>query len=302
MNILTSLLETFSRFQGSLQAPLASGLRILLILTVTWAARGFFERVIRGFLGRLTRDLRDHEEVKRIETLARVFRYLVSVVLTLVGGMLILGEVGVSVAPILGAAGVVGLAVGFGAQSLVKDYFSGLFLLLENQMRHGDVVQIDNTGGVVEDMTLRYVQLRDYEGNVHFIANGSITRVTNRTRGFGCAVIEVGIGYAEDVDQAFTVMREVGAELRADPLWSARILAPLEVAGVERWDPSAVVLRCRFKTAPIEQWNVRREYLRRLKPAFEHAGIEIPFPQLTLQTPRNKRARQPATPLPDDRP
>lgn len=265
-----------------LSPPVLASLRILLIVVLAWVALAFVHRLIRGFRALVSRSIEDAEEIKRITTLGRVFRYLASVVVTLLAGMLILGELGISVAPILGAAGVVGLAVGFGAQSLVKDYFSGFFLLLENQMRHGDVVTVAGIGGIVEDMTLRYVQLRDYEGNVHFIPNGTITTVTNKTRGHAFAVIDVGVAYRENVDAALAVMREVGLALRADPEWTARIIDDIEIVGVENWADSAVILRCRFKVAPIEQWSVRREYLRRLKQAFDAAAIEIPYPHLTL--------------------
>lgn len=265
-----------------LSPGVASALRIGLIVVLAWIAHGFTHRLIRGFRIYLSQNLEDAEEIKRITTLGRVFRYIASVVITLLAGMLVLDELGISVAPILGAAGVVGVAVGFGAQSLVKDFFSGFFLLLENQMRHGDVVEVAGIGGVVEEMTLRYVQLRDYDGNVHFIPNGSISTVTNKTRGHAFAVIDVGVAYRENVDDALAVMHQVGEALRADPAWRARILEEVEIVGVEDWADSAVILRCRFKVAPIEQWNVRREYLRRLKHAFDAAGIEIPFPHLTV--------------------
>lgn len=267
---------------SGISPPVLSGLRILLIGILAWVAAIFANRLIRGLRIYVSRNLDDPEEVKRVATLGRVFRYLASVAITLIAGMLILGELGISVAPILGAAGVVGLAVGFGAQSLVKDYFSGFFLLLENQMRQGDVVEVAGIGGIVEDLTLRYVQLRDYDGNVHFIPNGTITTVTNKTRGHAFAVVDVGVAYRENVDAALEVMRQTGEALRADAQWQARILEPVEIVGVEHWADSAVILRCRFKVAPIEQWSVRREYLRRLKQAFDDAGIEIPFPHLTL--------------------
>lgn len=269
-------------FGHGVSPPVLSGLRILLVVVLAWGAAVFANRLIRGLRIYVSRNLDDPEEVKRVTTLGRVFRYLASVAITLIAGMLVLGELGISVAPILGAAGVVGLAVGFGAQSLVKDYFSGFFLLLENQMRQGDVVEVAGIGGIVEDLTLRYVQLRDYDGNVHFIPNGTITTVTNKTRGHAFAVIDVGVAYRENVDEVLEVMRQTGEALRADTQWQARILEPVEIVGVENWADSAVILRCRFKVAPIEQWAVRREYLRRLKQAFDTAGIEIPFPHLTL--------------------
>ncbi len=238
------------------------------------------QRLIRLFRARLSRRLDDPEAVKRATTLGRVFRYVVAAVVSLIAGMLVLGELGVSVAPILGAAGVVGIAVGFGAQSLVKDYFTGFFILRENQIRQGDAVQVADKAGLVEEITPHYVRLRDYDGNVHFIPNGLVTTVTNMSRGFAQSVIDVDVAYREDVDEAFEVMRAVAAELRADTAFAPRILDEIEIAGVEKWVDSAVILRCRFKVAPLEQWAVRREFLRRLKRAFDARGIEIPFPHL----------------------
>ncbi|WP_313951575.1 mechanosensitive ion channel family protein [Accumulibacter sp.] len=276
------MLDQLLSFSQSLTPVMASALRIVLIALLAWAAMAFSHKLIRSFRIYISRSLDDSEEVKRVATLGRVFRYAASVMVSLVAGILILAELGVSIAPILGAAGVVGVAVGFGAQSLVKDYFSGFFLLLENQIRQGDVVEAGGKGGVVEEITLRYVRMRDYDGNVHFVPNGSITSVTNKTRGFAFAVVDVGVAYRENVDQALEVMRQVGTELRADPLFGPKIIDDVEMVGVDSWADSAVILRCRFKVAPIEQWGVRRECLRRLKYAFDAAGIEIPFPHLTV--------------------
>lgn len=272
----------------------AIAVRITVIVLVAWIAVGLLHRAIRLFRERLTARIDDHEAVKRAQTLGRVCRYIVSVVVTLVASMLILSELGVSVAPILGAAGVVGLAVGFGAQSLVKDYFTGFFILLENQIRQGDVVQLGSHAGVVEEVTLRFVQLRDYNGNVHFIPNGTISVVTNMTRGYANAVMDIGVAYREDVDQVMAVMHEVAEQMRQDETYGPRILGELEMAGVEQWADSAVVIRCRLRCAPIEQWGVRREYLRRLKKAFDEAGIEIPYPHLTVYAGQAKDGSAPA--------
>jgi len=277
-SVIDSAGAVLSRFDG----PAVTGLRVLAIVIVAWIAIGVLQRSIRAFRMRIASRLDDREAVKRAETLGRVFRYLVAVIVSLIAGMLVLGELGVSVAPILGAAGVVGVAVGFGAQSLVKDYFTGFFLLLENQIRQGDVVKVADHAGLVEEITLRYIRLRDYDGNVHYVPNGMIDSVVNMSRGFAQSVIDVGIAYRESIDEAIEVIREVGAKLRSDPAFAARILDDLEIAGVDKWDDSAVVLRCRFKVAPLEQWGVRREFLRRLKNEFDVRGIEIPYPHLTL--------------------
>ena len=274
--------DKFFSLGDHLSPTVLASVRILLIIILASVALRFSQKLIGSFRHYLTKNLDDAEELKRITTLGRVFRYIASVVIWLVTVTLILGELGVSIAPILGAAGVVGLAVGFGAQSLVKDYFTGFFLLLENQMRQGDVVDAGGKSGVVEEITLRYVRMRDYDGNVHFVPNGTITTVTNKTRGFAYSVIDVGVAYRENVDDVLPVMRAVGAEMRADPDFAPKILEDLEIAGVNDWADSAVILRCRFKTMPIEQWGIRREYLRRLKQAFDAHGIEIPFPHVTL--------------------
>jgi small conductance mechanosensitive channel len=257
-------------------------LRITLIAVVAWIAATVLNRMIRMFREHISQRMGDAEQQKRAATIGRVFRYIVSVVVSLMAGILILSELGVSIAPILGAAGVVGLAIGFGAQSLVKDYFTGFFILLENQLTTGDVVEIAGKSGLVEDVTLRFVRLRDYSGNVHYVPNNLITTVTNMSRGFAQAVVDVGIAYREDTDHVFEVMREVSREMRSDLAFESKILDDLEIAGVESWADSAVVLRCRFKVVPLEQWGVRREFLRRLKKAFDARGIEIPFPHVTI--------------------
>jgi small conductance mechanosensitive channel len=263
-------------------AAAIASLRIALIAVAAWIAITVLQRLIRLLRERLAGRIGDPEAAKRAATLGRVFNYFVAVAVSLVAGMLILAELGISVAPILGAAGVVGIAVGFGAQSLVKDYFTGFVLLIEDQVRQGDVVRVADKAGLVEEVTLRYVRLRDYEGNVHFVPNGLITSVTNMSRGYANAVIDVGIADDADIDAALGVMRAVAGELRADPEFGPKILDALEVAGVERWEGSALVLRGRFKVAALEQWNVRREYLRRLKKAFERDGIATPSPHVTV--------------------
>lgn len=280
---MEQLLHIINIFNVSeLDPKVVTLLRVVLIAVAAWIVLGVTQHLIRLFRERLTRRMDDREQVKRAETLGRVFRYTAAVVVLVVAVTLILSELGIAVAPILGAAGVIGLAVGFGAQSLVKDYFAGFFILLENQMRQGDVVDIAGKAGLVEEITLRYVRLRDYDGNVHIVSNGLITTVTNMSRGFAQSVVDVGVAYREDTDEAVGVMRETGAGMRADPVFGPKILDDLEIAGVDKWDDSAVILRCRFKVQPLEQWSVRREFLRRLKKAFDACGIEIPFPHLTI--------------------
>lgn len=280
--------------------PVGAALRIALIVVLAWVLVAVLQHGIRVVRERIAAQLSDGA-AQRAATVGRVLRYAVAVVVSLVAAMLVMQELGIAVGPLLGAAGVAGVAIGFGAQSLVKDYFSGLVMLLEDQLRRGDIVQIAGVGGLVEDVTLRYVRLRDYDGHVHFVPNGTIGVLTNLTREHAQAVVDVGVAYREDVDQVVATMREVAAALHADADWSTRILAPLEVAGVERWADSAVVIRCRFKVQPLEQWNVRREYLRRLKQAFDARGIEIPYPHLTVYAGTDRAGAAPPLPLRIDR-
>ena len=263
-------------------------LHVLLILIIAWIALMISRRLIRMLRNYMNSRSETAEDKRRIETLARVFRYIDTLVISLVAGMLALSELGLSIAPILGAAGVVGLAVGFGAQSLIKDYFNGFFILLENQIRQGDAVEICGKVGDVEDITLRYVCLRDVEGNVHYVPNGQITTVTNKSRDYAYALIDVGVAYREDLDHVYGVIREVGAALRLDEAIGVKILADIQVQGVQDLADSAVIIRCRFKTVALEQWNVRRAFLGKLKQAFDRAGIEIPYPHMTVYAGQDK--------------
>jgi small conductance mechanosensitive channel len=216
------------------------------------------------------------EELRRIDTVGTAFRYFATVLVVLIAGMLVLAELGISVTPILATAGVAGIAIGFGAQSLIRDYFNGFFLLVEDQIREGDVVEIAGKIGQAEEITLRYVRLRDFDGYVYFVPNGEIKVVVNRTRGFAQAVVDVVIKSSQKIDEAFAAMKEVGEQLRRDPKYGPSILGDVEIAGIERWEHTGLFLRCRIKVQPLEQWNVRAEFLRRVKAAFEARGIQSP--------------------------
>lgn len=269
-------------------------LRVILTLIVAWVLIVVSRKLIRVFSHYARQGIGSAEEGRRVETLARMFRYISNVVILIVAAILLLSELGVSVTPILGAAGVVGIAVGFAAKSLIQDYFIGIFLLLENQIRQGDAVEISGKSGVVEDITLRFVALRDIEGNVHYIPNGQITILTNKSRGYAYALIEFGVAYREDLDEVYRVTRETAAAMRDDPESGPKILEDLEIQGVQSWGDSAVVIRCRFKTEALEQWAVRRAFLGVLKKAFDAHGIEIPYPHLTLYAGQDRQGNAPA--------
>jgi len=290
---MKSLLQYYHALDNDVKVALTHALRILVILALAAVLEAIATRLIRAF--RKFMERRDPGQQSRIQTLGRVFRYTAAVVIWLVSGMLVLGELGISVAPLLATAGVAGLAIGFGAQSLIKDYFNGFFLLLEDQLRQGDVVDLGGASGAVEEVTLRYVRLRNFEGHVIFVPNGEIKIVKNMTRDFAQAVIEVGVAYREELDEALDVMREVGREMRADPVFGPKIADEAEIIGVEKWGDSAVTIRCRLKVVPpAEQWNVRREFLKRLKKAYDARGIEIPFPHVTVYPGQLKDGSSPA--------
>ncbi|MBV6469851.1 MAG: Small-conductance mechanosensitive channel [Nitrospirae bacterium] len=219
---------------------------------------------------------------KRAATLTGILR---TIALTAIWAIVIIEAlqfVGLDVAPILAGAGILGLAVGFGAQNLVRDLISGFFIILEDQIRLGDVAVINGTGGLVETITFRTISLRDFSGVVHIFPNGAITTLSNMSKDWSAFVLDMGVAYKEDTDRVVAVMRAVGEELRQDRELGPLMLEPMEIVGVENFADSAVTIRARIKTRPLEQWKVGREYRRRLKKAFDAEGIEIPFPQRSL--------------------
>ncbi|MBC7105396.1 MAG: mechanosensitive ion channel family protein [Firmicutes bacterium] len=235
------------------------------------------------FAARLrAREEEGSDRVRQIHTLAGVLRKAIAGAIFAVAGVTVLKEFGVDIRPILTAAGIGGLAIGFGAQTLVRDLIGGLFLLLENQVRVGDVVQVGDKSGVVEAINLRTLILRDLEGVVHIIPHGSIESISNMTREWSRYVIDVGVAYKEDVDYVMEVLRQIGEELSRDQDYAPDILKPLEVLGVDQFGDSAVVIKVMVTTRPLRQWAVGRELRRRIKKRFDELGIEIPFPHLTL--------------------
>ena len=231
-------------------------------------------RLIRAFRGYMSRRTSAADEQRRIDTVGNAFAYFASVVIVLVAGMLVLNELGISIAPILATAGVAGIAIAFGAQSLIKDYFTGFFLLIEDQIRQGDVVEIVGKSGEVEEVTLRYVRLRDGDGYVHFVPNGEIKLVVNRTRTHAFANMDVGVPDDVDFDAVYAAMRDVGGELRADPRFGPLLLGEIEILGAERWELWGLTLRCRVKVLPHERDKVRREFNQRLALEFRKRGLK----------------------------
>lgn len=253
---------------------LASVGGIMLLAVVGWEA---LSAAIERYLAS-----EDVAHSQRARTLLPLIRKVVLVVLMVVVGLTVLSELGINIAPLLAGAGVVGLAVGFGAQTLVRDIITGLFILIEDTISVGDYVTLGGHDGTVEALSIRSIRLRDPSGTVHTIPFSDVTTVINYTREFAYAVLEIGVAYKEDVDRVIHVIEEVGEELRQDPEQGAHILEGLQVLGLDRFDDSAVVIKARIKTAPGMQWVTRRAYNRLLKRRFDAEGIEIPFPQQTI--------------------
>ncbi len=229
----------------------------------------------------------------RARTLLNIARSFLLVFLSLIALFLILSELGLDIAPLLAGAGVIGLAIGFGSQRLVQDIITGLFVLLGDTMRVGDVVEVAGRTGVVEEMTMRTVVLREYAGKVHTIPYNSIDTVTNFTKDFSYAVFDIGVAYRESVDHVMEVLREIGREMNRDPYFRRLILEPLDVAGVDQFAESAVVIKARIKTRPLKQWEVGREFNRRVKNRFDELGIQIPFPHQTVYFGADREGKAP---------
>ncbi len=262
-------------------------IRITLILCLAWLGMVILKKSLQSLEQRLLRQSTSADEPpteaeKRVETLIRLVRQAALILLWVTITLLILREVGVDVGPILASAGIVGLAVGFGAQNLVRDFISGFFFILENQVRVGDVAIVNGTGGLVERVNFRTIVLRDLAGIVHVFPNGAVTTLSNLTNDWSAYVFDIGVAYKENTDRVIEVMTKVGAEMKQDPALGHFMLEEPEIFGVDKFDNSAVVIKGRIRTKPIRQWLVGREYLRRIKHAFDTSGIEIPFPHQTI--------------------
>jgi moderate conductance mechanosensitive channel len=217
--------------------------------------------------------------VQRAKTMGDLLKSVITGVLVAVFGTMVLAQVGVNIAPIIASAGIIGIALGFGAQSLVKDFLSGVFMIFEDQYGVGDVIDVGEATGTVEAVSLRVTRLRDLDGTVWYVPNGEILRVGNKSQNWSRAVVDVGVGYDEDIGRARRVLSEVAHDLWEDEDYRSVIIEEPEVTGVEALNPDAITLRVLVKTAPLEQWGVARELRQRVKARFDHEGIEIPFPQ-----------------------
>lgn len=283
--------DLFAWLGGGAGGGIFRAIGVIILAVGAVEVAGFVvDRLVDGFAKRSG----DGRRAAQIRTLGPLIRGFIQSVLVVVSALTFLSEVGVKVGPLLASAGVVGVAIGFGAQTLVKDFLTGIFLIVEDIVSVGDVVQISGSGGLVEDMTLRTIRLRDFDGTLHIFPYSEAQVIHNLTKSFSYYVFDLQISYESDIDRAVAVMKSTGEDLARDPEFSPKILAPIEVVGVDGLADSGVKLKARIKTEPIEQWNVGREYNRRIKLAFDHEGIQIPYPHLKLIFPQEAPAGLPA--------
>lgn len=265
-------------------ALIRGGIRVGVIWLLAWLSWG----VVRIIARRIVEAVDDGDDStltaaeKRGQTIAQLLRSVGSIMIVIIGALLTL-NLFIDIGPLLAGAGILGLAVSFGAQSLVKDVLAGFFQLVENQFAVGDVIEAAGKDGVVERMNLRVVQLRDTYGNVHIIPNGQMGVVTNKTKGWSRGVVDVGVAYETDLDKALAVLRAEAEGLAADEHWAWRFDGTPEVVGVQELADSSVVIRTLLRTQPGRQWEVMREFRRRVKNRFDREGIEIPFPQRVVR-------------------
>ena len=275
-----------------------TGVRILSLLVLAFTV----VRILSMVIVRAERDmavgtgLDALERRKRAQTIASILRRGLSAVIWTTAVLMVLRELDVDITPVLTGAGIVGLAVGFGAQTLVRDIITGFFLIVEDQVRVGDVAMVNGTGGLVEQINLRTIVLRDFEGVVHVIPNGEIKTLANRTKDFSYYVIDLGVDYGEDTDRVIALIRGAGAELMKDPAFAPFILDPVEVVGVDDFKESSVSVKLRIKTVPLKQWEVGRELRRRIKQTLNREGIRSPSPKLDVTITQRSLPPEPPSP------
>ncbi|PIR88634.1 MAG: mechanosensitive ion channel family protein [Candidatus Harrisonbacteria bacterium CG10_big_fil_rev_8_21_14_0_10_44_23] len=254
---------------------------IVAAIILRWVAKWVIEKMVRTLV-RENKNLSARAEEKRENTLISVFRGTASLVIFLLAILMILSESGLDIGPLIATAGIIGLAVGFGGQYLIKDLLAGLFILLENQYRVGDVIEVAGVSGVVEGLNLRITMLRDLDGTLHYVPNGEIKTASNKSMGFARVNMNVGVGYGDDLEKVKKVINAVGDDLTQDPEWKDKILKAPQFVRVENFGDSSVDVKILGDVQPLEQWAVAGEFRKRLKEAFDKEGIEIPFPQRVI--------------------
>lgn len=270
---------------GALGRVLAVIWRIGFIVIIASAISEVVAFAIARLLQSGAKKSLDLRRAAQMRTLAPVLTGVMHTLIGIIALMMVLSEAGLDVGPMIAGAGILGIAIGFGAQSLVKDFLTGVFFIVEDIVSVGDVVRIGESGGLVEAMTLRTIRLRDFDGTLHIFPYGEAQVVHNMTKTFSFYAFTVSISYSADITKALQVMREIGEQMQHEPPFSEHIMEPIEVVGVDNLADSGVILKARIKTKPGKQWGVGREYLKRIKLAFDENGVEIPFPHIKLVPP-----------------
>lgn len=266
------------------------GLKIILIFVLSYVVYKLLLKIIEKTvrIAVVTDPLSSPDaEKKREDTLIAIFSATVKIIIMIIGGMMALQEVGIMIGPLLAGAGIVGLALGFGGQYLIRDVISGLFIILENQYRIGDVVSFDSTGGLVEKITLRATTIRDQDGTVHHIPHGEIKKVSNLSKNFSRVNLNIGVSYDSDLEKVIAAVNEIGKELAEDPLWKDSITLAPQFLRVNELGDSAVVIKILGETTPLKQWDVTGELRKRIFIGFRKKGIEIPYPQMVVHLPES---------------
>ncbi len=280
---------------------IGTALGILVVLTMAFVLWEMISLGLDRYGARMDANSRSSA---RVRTLLPLLRTIILVVLWVMVGLVVLSQIGINITPLLAGAGVIGLAVGFGSQKLVQDVINGLFILAEDTVSVGDVVKLDTSSGVVEEISIRHIRLRDMAGNVITVPFSEVKTVVNMTRDYSRYVFDIGIAYKEDVDQVIQVLKDLDEDMRKDERFASLIISPLEIIGLDKFADSAVILKARYTTLPIKQWEVGREFNRRIKKRFDELGIEIPFPHMTIYRgdaqPTQKDSKAAPLPEPED--
>jgi small-conductance mechanosensitive channel len=268
-----------------IQWLVAHGIKIVVIAVAAW----ILNKIIKKIITKAVRiavvsgaNLPPEAERKREDTLIRIFTGASRILIIILASLMILEEGGVKIGPILAGAGIVGLAFGFGGQYLIRDIITGLFIIIENQYRIGDVINIDATGGLVEDISLRVTTLRDLDGTVHHIPHGEIKKVANLSKGWARVNLDLGVSYSANMEHVIEVVNRTGKELAEDPLYKDSIISPPKFLRVNDFADSAVIIKVLGDTKPLKQWEITGEFRKRIKVAFDNEGISIPFPQRVI--------------------
>jgi small conductance mechanosensitive channel len=250
----------------------------LLILTAIYE---LLNASIDRHLNRIDKVSKQPVATPRMRTLLPMLRNTIFIFFSTIAILVFLSAVGINIGPLLAGAGVVGVAIGFGSQTLIKDFLTGLFIVAENTVAVGDIVSINSLGGVVEAISIRTIRLRDADGSLHILPFSEVSKITNMSKGFAYALVDIGVAYDSDLEKTMDILRDIGAQIQADPVFKRVILEPIEVLGVEKFGDSAITLRARMRTRPGKQWDVKRLLLLRIQQRFLQERIDLPFPTVT---------------------